>query len=71
MYYTSTHLPESGGQLLITSLTHSKKIIACSSTDIVLLKKQLKVFSMTLFYFFQNITDTLSVIVQTLSYYET
>ena len=71
MYYTSTHLPESGGQLLITSLTHNKKIIACSSTDIVLLKKQLKVFSMTLFYFFQNITDTLSVIVQTLSYYET
>ena len=36
MYYTSTHLPDSGGQLLITSLTHNKKIIASSSTVIVL-----------------------------------
>ena len=36
MYYTSSHLPESGGQLLITSLTHNKKIVASSSTDIVL-----------------------------------
>ena len=35
MYYTSSHLPESGGQLLITSLTHNK-IVASSSTDIVL-----------------------------------
>ena len=47
MYYTSTHLPESGGQLLITSLTHNKKIVASSSTDIVLTKEQLKLYSMT------------------------
>ena len=47
MFYTSTHLPESGGQLPITSLTHSKKIVASSSTDIVLLKEQLKLYSMT------------------------
>ena len=47
MYYTSTHLPESGGQLLITSLIHNKKIVASSSTDIVLPKEQLKLYLMT------------------------
>ena len=36
MYYTSICLPEAGGQLVITSLTHNKKIVANSSTDIVL-----------------------------------
>ena len=36
MYYTSSHLPESGGQLVITSLTHNKKIVDSSNTDIVL-----------------------------------
>ena len=36
MYYTSTHLPESGRQLLITSLTHNKKTVPSSSIDIVL-----------------------------------
>ena len=36
MYYIPTPLPESGGQLLITSLTHNKKIVASSNTDIVL-----------------------------------
>ena len=35
MYYISSHLSESGGQLLITSLTHNK-IIVSSSTVIVL-----------------------------------
>ena len=47
MYYTSTHLPDSGGQLLITSLIHNKKIVASSSTDIVLSKEQLKLYTMT------------------------
>ena len=47
MYYTSSHLPESGGQLLITSLTHIKKIVANSNTDIVLPKEQLKFYLMT------------------------
>ena len=47
MYYTSSHLPESGGQLLITLLTHNKKIVASSSTDIVLSKEQIKLCTMT------------------------
>ena len=37
IYYISSHLPESGRQLLINSVTHNKKIVANSSTDIVLL----------------------------------
>ena len=37
MYYTSTHLPESGGQLLITSLTRNKKTTS-SSIDIVTIR---------------------------------
>ena len=58
MYYTSSHLPESGGQLLITSFTH-KKIVASSSTDIVLPKEQLTLYLMTsaakcLFIYFQK-----------------
>ena len=36
MYYTSSRLPESGGHLLITSLTHNKKTVPSSSIDIVL-----------------------------------
>ena len=47
MHYTSTHLPESVGQLLIISLTHNKKIVASNSRDIVLSKEQLKLYSMT------------------------
>ena len=47
MYYTSTHLPESGGQVLIISFTHNKKIVASSGIDIVLPKEQLKLHSMT------------------------
>ena len=46
MYYTSSHLPESGGQLLITSLTHSKKIVPSSSTDIVLQCNLTELFSL-------------------------
>ena len=45
MYYTSTHLPESGGQLLITSLTCNKKATS-SSIDIVLLSKLAEHFSL-------------------------
>ena len=45
MHYILSHLPESGGQLLITSLTHNKKIVASSSTDIVLSK--VKLYTMT------------------------
>ena len=41
MYYTSSHITESGGQLLITLLTRNKNIVASSSTDIVLTKEQL------------------------------
>ena len=59
MYYTSSHLPESGGQLLITSFAHDKKIVVSSSTDIVLSKEQLKLYTMTsaamcLFIYFQK-----------------
>ena len=46
MYYTSSHLPESGGQLLITSLIFNKRILASSSTDIVLPKDQLRLYTM-------------------------
>ena len=44
MYYTSSHLPESGGHLLITSLTHNKKI--ASSIDIVSLANVSELFSL-------------------------
>ena len=47
MYYTSTHLPESGGQLLITSHIHNKKIVASTSTDVILQKEQLEFYLMT------------------------
>ena len=33
MYYMSTHLPESGGQLLVTSLTHNKKTTSSSTNN--------------------------------------
>ena len=45
MYYTSSHLPESGGQLIITSLTHNKKTTS-SSIDIVLLSELTDYFSL-------------------------
>ena len=53
MYYTSSHLPESGGQLLITSLTHNKKIPAAdsiSTTDIVLVYLLVYVDCITIHY---------------------
>ena len=45
MYYKLTHLPESGGQLLITSLTHNKKTTS-SSIDILLLSELTEYFSL-------------------------
>ena len=36
IYYWLSHIPEFGGHLLITSLTHNKKIVDSSGTDIVL-----------------------------------
>ena len=42
MYYISSHLPEFGGQLLITSLTDNKIVVASISTDIVLQYNLLK-----------------------------
>ena len=74
VYYTSTHLPESGGQLLITSLTYNKKIVASSNTDIVLPKEQLKLYSMTFadkvtVYFFQNNNANI-IIFSALLYYK-